>query len=125
MNRLLAILAFGWGFLAFAQGSGTIPTDLGAWFASTASLAAVVAAFVALVRKHIWKSLEGVGVLALSFVLSVGLAFVGNKLGYLGADWLSFGLGAFLLASGGTSYIRSLGNAAGDTRTDADRARLR
>jgi hypothetical protein len=131
MKRFLATLAFSWGVLAFAQGDGSIPTDIPQWFASTASLAAVVAALVALIRKYVLKSLEGVGVLGVSLVLSLVLAFVGKLTGYLGGEWLTFGLGAFAIASGGTAYIKSMAagsadaKAAGDTRVDAGRDRLR
>jgi len=132
MRRL--ILAIGlFGTLALAQDTGSIPTDISAWFASTASLAAVVAALVSLIRRHVWKTLDGLGVLGLSFALSVALAYLGNRLGYLGGDWLTFGLGAFLIASGGTSYLKGLAQKevndaptpSSDTPTDAGRARLK
>jgi len=133
LAKTLAILAFGWGFV-LAQGADAVPTDISQWFASTASLAAVVAALVSLLRKHVLKTIDGLPVLGLSLALSLLLAFVGHKLGYLGADWLAFGFGAFAIASGGTAYLKSLGSggsgggdaqAPGDTRTDAGRARLR
>ncbi|AZF88267.1 rhomboid family intramembrane serine protease [Meiothermus phage MMP7] len=117
-----------WG-LGLAQDTGSISTDISQWFASTASLAAVVAALMALVRKHILKGLDGLAVVGVSLVLGVGLAFLGKTLGYLGGDWLLFGLSAGLMASGGVDLLRSVtrgGNApSGDTSTDASRARLR
>jgi len=114
--------------VALAQ-EGSIPTDIRQWFASTASLAAVVAALVALVRKHILRTLDGLAVVVLSLVLGVGLAYVGKLMGYLGGDWLLFGLSAGLMASGGVDLLRSVargsGDAKGDTGTDASRSRLR
>jgi len=114
--------------VALAQ-EGSIPTDIRQWFASTASLAAVVAALVALVRKHILRTLDGLAVVVLSLVLGVGLAYVGILMGYLGGDWLLFGLSAGLMASGGLDLLRSVargsGDAKGDTGTDASRSRLR
>jgi hypothetical protein len=128
MRRILAtvsVLALG---LALAQDVG-IPPDLAEWFASQASLAVVVAALVALIRKHLWKSLDGVAVVGVSVALGIALAYLGHRLSYLGADWFTFGVMAGLLASGGMDAIRSAmrggGSASGDTRTDADRARLR
>jgi len=132
MRRILvaaSVLVFG---LALAQDGG-IPPDLAEWFASQASLAAVVAALVALVRKHLWKALDGVAVVGVSVALGIALAYLGHRLGYLGADWFTFGLMAGLLASGGVDAIRSVlkgggGGApggAGGAPSDAERARLR
>jgi len=125
--RRLAVLAL-LGSMALAQG-GDIPTDIAAWFADVASLAAVVAALVALARKHLWRSLDGVAVVGLSLALGVALAYLGHRMGYVGPDWITFGLMAGLGASGGTAYLKSLAgggkDAASDTRADADRARLR
>jgi hypothetical protein len=113
--------------LAVAQDS-SIPTDVSAWFGSTASLAAVVAALVALLRKHVLRSLDGWLVLVLSLALGVGLAFVGKLMGYLGANWLVFGLSAGIMASGGVDLLRGIlgaGNAkASSSDVDASRARL-
>jgi len=124
------------GNLALAQDS--IPADISQWFANTAALAAVVAALVALIRKHVWKKLDGLPVVAVSVVLGVVLGYVGKLLGYLGSDWLLFGLSAGFMASGGVDLLKSLrggGNGgsndsqndspAGDTDADAARARLR
>jgi hypothetical protein len=131
MRRILAtaVLAFG---LTLAQDAG-IPPNLAEWFTSQVSLAAVVAAFVALVRKHLWKGLDGVTVVGLSVALGIALAYLGHRLNYLGADWFTFGLMAGLLASGGVDAIRGAlkgggGGAPGATSgasTDAERARLR
>lgn len=129
-KRFRTVLAFGFVLsgLALAQ-EGSIPTDISQWFASTASLAAVVATLVALIRKHILKTLDGLAVVGVSLALGVGLAYVGKLMGYLGADWLIFGLSAGVMASGGVELLRSVargGNApSGDTSTDASRARLR
>ncbi len=75
-----SVLVFG---LALAQDVG-IPPNLADWFVSQASLAAVVAALVALVRKHLWKSLDGPAVVGVSVALGIALAYLGHRLGYLG-----------------------------------------
>ena len=119
------------GNLALAQDS--VPVDVSQWFVNTAALAAVVASLVAFLRKHVLKSLDGLPVVAASVVLGGVLGFLGKSLGYLGSDWLLFGLSAGFMASGGVDLIKTLrggGNggsnaSSGDTHTDADRARLR
>ena len=133
MRRILAasVLVFG---LALAQDVG-IPPNLAEWFVSQASLAAVVAALVALIRKHLWKGLDGVAVVGVSVALGIALAYLGHRLNYLGADWFLFGLMAGLLASGGMDALRGIvkgggGGAPGspsdpDSGPDAERARLR
>ena len=129
MRKVLGVLALAFGGLALAQGNA-IPTDISAWFTSTASLAAVVAAVVALVRKHVLRGLDGVAVVGVSLVVGVVLAYVGKLLGYLGNDWPMFGLSAGFLASGGVDLLRGIARGtnatpSGDTAADADRARLR
>ena len=128
MRKLVALALL--GPMALAQGEG-IPTDIAAWFTDVASLAAVVAGLVALIRKHLWRSLNGIAVVGLSLVLGVALAYLGHRMGYVGPDWFSFGLMAGLGASGGTAYLKSLAGGrgkdapSGDTHADADRSRLR
>lgn len=128
MFRMAVTAGLFLGFsLALAQES--IPTDISQWFTNTAALAAVVAALVALLRKHVWTTLDGLPVVAVSILLGGVLGYVGKLLGYLGADWLIFGLSAGVMASGGVDLLRGIarGNGApsGDTAADADRARLR
>ena len=130
MIRKFVVLGFFLTALGLAQEA--IPTDVSQWFASTASLSAVVAAVVALVRKHVLKSLDGVAVVGVSIVLGVLLAFVGKLLGYLGGDWLVFGLSAGVLASGGVDLLRGVAKGGGggsapggNTGADSARARLR
>lgn len=125
MIKILTILSL--GSLALGQGEA-IPADISAWFASTASLAAVIAALLALLRKHLFRGLDGIAVVAASLVLGVALGYLGKIAGYLGGDWLVFGLSAGVLASGGVDLVRGLrgGNASsGDSNDDAARARLR
>lgn len=127
--RFLIVFALALCGLGLAQDAGGIPTDVSQWFASTAALAAVVASLVALLRKHLLKSLDGLAVVAVSILLGGVLGYVGKLLGYLGADWLVFGLSAGVMASGGVDLLRGItgrGRApGGDTAADADRARLR
>lgn len=88
-----------------------IPTDVATWYASIPALATVVAAFVALIRKHVAK-LDGKVVILLSAVVGIALAYIGKLLGFLNADWFYFGLMAGLTASGGVDLVRGLfGNA--------------
>jgi hypothetical protein len=131
MRRTLVaalVLVFG---LALAQ-DASIPTNVTEWFTSQVSLAAVVAALVALVRKHVWKSLDGVAVVGVSVALGIVLAHLGHRLGYLGTDWFVFGLTAGLLASGGVDALRGImkggsgaSSGAGGASPDAERSRLR
>jgi len=117
------------GNLALAQDS--IPTDISQWFANTAALAAVVAALVALLRKHVLKNLDGLPVVAVSIGLGGVLGYVGKLMGYLAGDWLLFGLSAGFMASGGFDLLKSLrggkddATPASDTDADAARSRLR
>ena len=129
MRKLVALAPVALlGSMALAQGED-IPTDIASWFADVASLTAVVAALTALIRKHVLRSLDGVAVVGLSLALGVALAYLGHRMGYVGPDWITFGLMAGLGASGGTAYLKGLtgsgGAPSGDTRTDAGRARLR
>ncbi|MCS7069337.1 MAG: hypothetical protein RMK51_03630 [Meiothermus sp.] len=128
MQKLAMFMAAVIFSLAFAQAE-SIPTDLSQWFASTAALAAVVAALVALLRKHVLKALDGLAVVAVSIALGGILGYVGKLAGYLGPDWLIFGLSAGVMASGGIDLVRGItgrGSApSGNTAADADRARLR
>jgi small basic protein len=132
MRRILVtalVLALG---LALAQ-DVSIPTNLAEWFVSQASLAAVVAALVALVRKHVWKSLDGPAVVGTSVALGVILAYLGHRLGHLGSDWFTFGMVAGLLASGGVDALRGIAKGGGSgapggasgASPDAGRSRLR
>ena len=117
---------------ALAQDAST-STSVAEWFASQASLAAVVAALVALVRKHVWKGLDGPAVVGVSVALGIALAYLGHRMGYLGADWFVFGVAAGLLASGSVDALRSIvkggsGGApenAGGTPPDTERSHLR
>jgi len=64
MNRMwifivISTIALAGAGLAMAQSIGGVPTDVHLWFTTTASLAAVVAALVALVRRVVDAS--GVG----------------------------------------------------------------
>lgn len=97
---------------AFAQdAAGTPSPDIAAWFASTAALAAIVAAAVALVRKHVLKTLDGVGVIVASIVIGAALGLVGQLLGYVeGGTFagLAFGAAAGLTASGGMDALRAV-----------------
>jgi ABC-type Fe3+ transport system permease subunit len=109
------------------------PKDLAEWFDSPTSLAVEVAALVALIRKHFWRSLDGMMVVWVSVVLGIALAYLSHRLNCLGANWFAFGLMAGLLAPGGVAAVRSAlkvggGDApgpTGGTPTDADRAPLR
>lgn len=136
--RKLAWVAFGLAGMALAQGD--VPTDVSSWFTDTAALAAVVAFVVSLLRKHLLRQVDGPAVVALSAAVGVALAYAGQYLGYtLPQHPVVYGITAGLLASGGVDFLKKLlpqggqgtgggGDSAppaGDTRTDAGRARLR
>ncbi|GBC91428.1 hypothetical protein HRbin14_02197 [bacterium HR14] len=112
-----------------ALGLTEVPSDVVVWYHSPAALAVVVAAFVALVRKHVVK-VERTAAVLLSLGVGVALAALGHYAGLLVGGWLEFGLLAGLLASGGVDLIRSItgGGNAGTSpgpSPDPERARLR
>ncbi len=128
MKALIAILTV----LAALGASIGVPGDLALWYQSPMALAGVVAALVALVRKHLWRP-EGPMAVALSVALGLALAYLGSLAGHLSGDWATFGLLAGALASGGVDLVRSItggsGGAAGSApagaRPDPERSRLR
>lgn len=109
-QMLLALLVLAFG-VSFAQDPTVPDFDIAAWFANTAALAGVVAAAVALLRKHVFKALDGLGVILASIVVGAVLGLVGQLLGYVegGAiSGLAFGATAGLLASGGVDALRGV-----------------
>jgi hypothetical protein len=127
MRKTLAVLTLTLA-PALAQGEG-IPPNLADCFVSQASLAAVVAALVALVRKHIWRSLDGAAVVGFSVALGIVLAY----LSHLGEGWFTSGLVSGLIASGGVDALRAIAKGggsgapegAGGAPPNAERSRLR
>lgn len=103
MKALIAILTV----LAALGASIGVPGDLALWYQSPMALAGVVAALVALVRKHLWRP-EGPMAVVLSVALGLVLAYLGHLAGHVAGDWLSFGLLAGALASGGVDLVRSI-----------------
>lgn len=126
MKALVALLT---ALAAFGAAWG-IPSDLALWYESPVALAGVVAALTALIRKHLWKA-EGPLGMALSAALGLALAYLGNLAGHVAGDWLTFGLLAGVLASGGVDLVRSLGGNRAPSQPapgpgpDVDRSRLR
>lgn len=123
---VLALLGF-----ALAQELPEPTLDLGAWAASTAALAAVIAAAVSFVKRNLIP-LRGWRTVAASLVLgAVGgavLHFTGHIAELLPA--LGHGASAGLLASGGWDALKGLlgGGSTSEnsnTATDSARARLR
>lgn len=112
LKALGALLFFGFVFgVAFAQEAAATGVDIGEWFASTAALAAIVAAAVAFIKSHILKNIDGIAVVALSLAVGAGFGFGGHALGYVEGGLvaaLGFGLSAGLLASGGWDVISGL-----------------
>ena len=102
-----------------------IPTDVATWFQSIPALAAVVAAFVAMLRKHFLKTLDGKLVIVLSVVVGVALGYFGKLLGFLSSDWFYFGLMAGLTASGGVDLVRGFVDAAKNSGSTARNAKRR
>ncbi len=112
LKHLLVLLAPLLVGFALAQDT-TTPTapDVAAWFASTAALAAVVAAAVAFIRKHILKTLDGFGVILTSIVVGAILGLIGQLLGYVeggSVSGLLFGASAGLIASGGIDALKGI-----------------
>src|SRR5690606_20757643 len=96
---------------AFAQEVAPVAPDVGAWFASTAALAAVVAAVVAFLKKHVLTGLDGLATVLASLAVGALLGLVGHALGFLTDGLLpalGFGVSAGLVASGGWDAITGL-----------------
>lgn len=108
---VFALLVLVFGF-AFAQPvDGTPAPDIAAWFASTAALAAIVAAVVAFLKTHVFKTAEGLVVVLLSIATGAVLGLVGQLLGYVEGGafaGLAFGATAGLIASGGWDAVKGV-----------------
>lgn len=116
MNRvyryLLVIALFvALPFVALAQQTD-VNIDFNSIFASTASLAVIVAVCVELIRKHLWTALDGGMVVVAAIVVGAALAVVGYYTGYLAApslaSALAFGVAAGAMASGGKGVLSSI-----------------
>jgi VIT1/CCC1 family predicted Fe2+/Mn2+ transporter len=84
--------------------------NFAAWFVDTASLAAVIVAATAFIRKHLLP-LDGWQVIACSLVVGALLGVAGHVGGLLTeglASSVVFGVSAGLLASGGVDGIRAV-----------------
>lgn len=110
------ILAFAWGVVGLAlaqgggEGQGLVVPDLNTLFSSPHTLALFVVGLVSFLRKHLPVKLDGLMVPAVAFVLSLALAALGRALGYLGNDWLQFGITAGIEAPLIVSGVRTLLN---------------
>lgn len=105
LSPFMVLAALGQG-----QDSGelTIP-DLQTLFSSPHALALFIVGLISFVRKHFpITKLDGIVVPALSLILGLVLAFVGKLLGYLGDNWLFFGLMAGIEAPLIVSGARTL-----------------
>jgi hypothetical protein len=117
------ILAFAWGVVGLAlaqgdgEGQGLVVPDLNTLFSSPHALALFVVSLVSFLRKHLPVKLDGLVVPAVAFVLSLILAALGRALGYLGNDWLQFGITAGIEAPLIVSGVRTLikGNESGES----------
>lgn len=86
------------------------------WFKDAGLLALVVAFLVALIKRNFWKGLEGLGTLALSFALAIGLSLlgtvqwpgVGRFSELTGVAAIMFGVNAAVFASGGWDAIKGI-----------------
>lgn len=90
----------------------TVPIDLGMIFGSAAALAAFAVTAVQFIRAHLWKTLDGLAVVAVTWVLCVLLSILGY---YLGAtsftavgQAIGFGVSAGILAVGGVNLAAKL-----------------
>lgn len=112
VKRLFIVSAIALLGFAFAQETAPVEGfDFAAAFANTAALAGLVAAAVAFVKRHLIKSLDGLGTVLASLVLGAGFGVLGNLLGYIEGGMfagVSFGVSAGFLAAGGYDAITSL-----------------
>jgi len=111
LKHTLILVPFLVGF-AFAQTPDTpaLP-NVAEWFASTAALAALVAALVAFLKKHVLTGLDGLATVLASLAVGGLLGLVGHWVGFLTDGLmpaLGFGVSAGLLASGGWDAITGL-----------------
>jgi hypothetical protein len=118
---LFGVFGLALASLAVAQGAdGDTSVDFASWFTSPHALAGVVVGLVALLRKH-FVNLDGVAVPGLALGLGVGLAFLGNLLGFLTGNWVFFGLQAgleaVLVVSGVRAVLQPLSQKGGDSGT--------
>lgn len=112
LKRFLLALSPFVVLVALGQGQDvgelTIP-DLQTLFSSPHALALFVVGLISFARKHFLGSrLDGFVVPVASLVLGLALAFLGRLLGYLGDNWLSFGLMAGIEAPLIVSGARTL-----------------
>ena len=111
LKHLFLLAPFLVGFALAQDTTTSTAPDVAAWFASTAALAAVIAAAVAFIRKHIIKTLDGLGVILASIVVGAALGLVGQLLGYVEGGTVSgllFGASAGLVASGGVDALKGI-----------------
>ena len=105
------LLIVGLAQVAFAQAELPEPGfDPRLWFGSAAALAGTIVAIVSLLKTHVLKSLTGLGTVAVSFGLGVGLAVVGSLIPAVGyeatiVEAATFGVSAAALASGGWDAV--------------------
>ncbi|MCK9513793.1 MAG: hypothetical protein M0R28_21560 [Pigmentiphaga sp.] len=86
------------------------------WFKDAAVLAGVIAALVALIKANFLRDLHGLGTLALSFGLGIGISLlgtidlpvIGRPSDLTGVAAIMFGINAAVFASGGWDAIRGL-----------------
>lgn len=89
------------------------PSD---WFKDALALGAVIAAIVALIKANFLKTLDGLGTLAASFGLGIGISLLGMaNLPVIGRPHdmdapaaILFGINAAVFASGGWDFIRGV-----------------
>lgn len=89
------------------------PTE---WFKDALVLGAVVAAIVALIKANFLKTLDGLGTLAVSFGLGIGISLLGMfNLPIIGRPHemdapaaIMFGINAAVFASGGWDFIKGV-----------------
>lgn len=104
------------GAVALAQDLAADPAqqgfDIGSLFTSTASLAAFIVTVVQFVRAHLWKTADGIPLVAFTFIVGVALAVGGFYMGVLPvADIvaaIAFGITASLTAIGGVNLLKAV-----------------
>lgn len=99
-----------------AGGGDAVPLNPAEWFTTSAVLGGVVMAWVGLLKTLLPDTIKGFVTLIVAFASSVGLAIIGNVVGWLPGSFLNaiiFGVSAGMLATGLKATANSVAAKAG------------
>lgn len=118
---LLAVMFLCGGFIAQAQNEPVIPDSFGSIFTSIGALSVFVIAVVSYLKGHIWTTMQGWQTLLVSFIVSEGVSLIGFYMKLLVVtdivSALSFGFGAFMLASGMVKFANTYKSSGGTSNS--------